>query len=64
MFGRFVSIEDVKIFVCCTPNTRYSEILERAAAQLRRQEIEAVNSNPDVMRYRGAVPSTKSGDAA
>ena len=39
MFGRTVDIEGTEVFIICTPETPYSEILMRAAAILRKEEM-------------------------
>lgn len=38
MYGREVKIGNTAIWVWCTPTTALSEVLERAAQQLRKQE--------------------------
>jgi hypothetical protein len=40
MFGRTVDIDGTEVFVFCTPETPYSEILQRAAEILRKEERE------------------------
>lgn len=39
MFGRTVDIDGTEVFIFCTPDTPYSEILMRAAAILRKEEM-------------------------
>lgn len=55
MFGRTVTIEGRKIFVTCTPRTPLSEVLRRAADQLKREEVEAAEQDPTSRAYRAAV---------
>lgn len=38
MFGRTVSIDGTEVFVPCLPSTPYSEVLMRAARQLKLEE--------------------------
>lgn len=39
MFGRTVDIDGTEVFIFCTPDTPYSEVLMRAAAILRKEEL-------------------------
>lgn len=41
MLGHAVEVDGVKVFVSCSPSTRHSEILRRAAQQIERWESEA-----------------------
>lgn len=38
MFGRYVEVNGKRVFVFCTPQTPLSEVCQRAARQLAREE--------------------------
>jgi hypothetical protein len=61
MFGRYVTIENKKIFVFCSPETPLSEVCRRASLTLEREEKEAHDARGYAKAYRYAISSPDRG---
>lgn len=52
MFGRAVTVDGREVWVWCVPDTPLSEVLERAAAVLRREEHDRNENSAHTLAYR------------
>jgi len=57
MFGRIVNIDGEEIFVTCSINTPLSDVLYRAAEQMRLKEARKRMNDPHYIAYQRLLRS-------
>lgn len=55
MFGRYVEVGEKRVLVFCTPQTPLSEVCQRAARQLAREEENELKGSEYYQLYRKHV---------